>query len=131
MTGVQTCALPISLVLVLGAVSQAGLVLPYRLPLLLSAVLVLAFVAQSVKISVDTVVQREVADDFRGRVFSVYDTLFNVTYVVALVAAAFLLPSSGRSPQVLVGVAALYLTSALIYARWSRSSAETVTERLR
>ena len=56
-------------------------------------------------------------DDFRGRVFAVYDTLFNVTYVVALVAAAFLLPPSGRSPAVLVAVAAVYLATAGLY--WS------------
>ena len=54
--------------------------------------------AAGAKICVDTIVQEQVDDDFRGRVFSFYDTLFNVTFVVAAVAAAFMLPRSGR-PQ--------------------------------
>ena len=58
---------------------------------------VLGFVAQGVKICVDTTLQETVEDDFRGRVFSVYDTLFNVTFVVALLVGAFLLPPSGIS----------------------------------
>ncbi len=41
------------------------------------------------KICVDTTLQETVDDDFRGRVFSVYDTLFNVTFVVALLVGAF------------------------------------------
>ena len=62
--------------MVLGAaVPAAGVV---------AAGLVLGFVAQGVKICVDTTLQETVDDDFRGRVFSVYDTLFNVTFVVAL-----------------------------------------------
>ena len=55
--------------------------LPYRLALVLAGVFALSFVAQGVKICVDTVVQRTVDDSFRGRVFAVYDTLFNVAFV--------------------------------------------------
>ncbi len=57
----------------------------------------MGFVAQAVKICVDTTLQETVEDDFRGRVFSVYDTLFNVTFVAALVVGAFVLPPSGIS----------------------------------
>ena len=49
------------------------------------------------KICVDTTLQEWVEDDFRGRVFSVYDTLFNVTFVAALLVGAFVLPASGIS----------------------------------
>jgi hypothetical protein len=61
-----------------------------------------------------------VEDDFRGRVFSVYDTLFNVSYVVALLVGAFLLPPSGISYPLLVAVAAGYLLTAFAYARLVR-----------
>ena len=47
--------------------------------------------------------------------FSVYDTLFNVTFVVAVVAGAYLLPSSGVSYAVLAGVALTYLAAAVWY----------------
>ena len=66
------------------------------------------------KICVDTTLQETVDDDYRGRVFSVYDTLFNVTFVVALLVAAVVLPPSGVSyRRCLVAVAAGYLLAAV------------------
>jgi hypothetical protein len=70
-----------------------------------------------VKICVDTTLQERVEDDFRGRVFSVYDTLFNVTFVVALLGGAFTLPASGVSVPVLAAVGVGYLLAAAAYAR--------------
>ena len=81
----------------------------------------LRFVAQAVKICVDSTLQETVEDDFRGRVFSVYDTLFNLTFVVALVVGAFTLPESGLSWLVPVVVAGGYLLAAVTYARITRA----------
>jgi len=50
----------------------------------------------------------EVEDDTRGRVFALYDAVFNVGYVVAVAAAALLSPPDGRSPLLLVLAAACY-----------------------
>jgi hypothetical protein len=61
-----------------------------------------------------------VDDDFRGRVFSVYDTLFNVTYVVALLVGAFTLPPSGISYWALLVLGAGYVLTALAYSRITR-----------
>jgi hypothetical protein len=117
----------ITVVLVGGGAAQFGLGVPFVAPTIVAAGLVLGFVAQAVKICVDTTLQEVVDDDFRGRVFSVYDTLFNVTYVVALVIGAFVLPPSGISYPVLVAVGLGYALTALLYARLqrSRSSAKT------
>lgn len=101
-------------------VAQLGLGLPFLPPTIVLASLVLGFVAQGVKICVDTTLQEWVEDDFRGRVFSVYDTLFNVAFVVALLAGAFTLPASGHSVPVLVVVGAGYLVAAVGYARVTR-----------
>jgi hypothetical protein len=120
----------VTAMLVAGGVGQLGLGLPFVAPTIVLAGFVLGFVAQAVKICVDTTLQESVDDDFRGRVFSVYDTLFNVTFVIALLLAAFLLPPSGVSSPMLIAVGAGYLLTALLYALWSRSSADTVTERL-
>jgi len=87
---------------------------------IVAAVLTLGFVAQGIKICVDTTLQESVDDDFRGRVFSAYDTLFNVTYVVALLVGALLLPASGISWPVLIIVGAGYLLTALAFSRWAR-----------
>lgn len=101
--------------LVLGGVGQLALGLPFVPPSIVAAGFALGFVAQSVKICVDTTLQEVVDDDFRGRVFSVYDTVFNVTFVAALLLAALLLPESGVSYTVLVLVGVGYLLLAATY----------------
>jgi hypothetical protein len=111
----------ITLLLVGGGLAQLALGLPFVPPAIVLAGLVLGFVGQAVKICVDTTLQESVDDDFRGRVFSVYDTLFNVTFVVALLAAAVVLPPSGISYGMLGVVCAVYLLAAAGYARITRA----------
>ena len=110
----------ITVLLVAAGVTQFGLGLPFLPPTIVLAGLVLGFVAQAVKICVDTTLQELVEDDFRGRVFSVYDTLFNVTFVIALLVGAFVLPPSGISYALLGVVGVGYLLTALAYARITR-----------
>jgi hypothetical protein len=107
----------ITLLLAGGGLAQLALGLPFIPPTIVLAGFLLGFVAQAVKICVDTTLQESVADEFRGRVFSVYDTLFNVTFVVALVVAALVLPPSGVSYGMLLVVAVGYLLAAAGYAR--------------
>ncbi|MCT9934697.1 MFS transporter [Planotetraspora sp. A-T 1434] len=76
---------------------------------------VLGVAGQSVKICADTVVQRDVEDAYLGRVFSLYDMLFNGMTVLGAVLAAVLLPPNGRSYLALGVIAAGYLLGALIY----------------
>ena len=106
--------------LVLGGVGQLVLGGLFRPAAVVAAVLTLGFVAQGIKICVDTTLQESVDDDFRGRVFSVYDTLFNVTFVVALLVGALVLPTSGVSWPVLIVTCAGYLLTALAFSRWAR-----------
>ena len=104
--------------LLLAGVTQLGFGLPFQLPLLLAAAFVLGFVAQAVKISVDTTVQRGVEDEFRGRVFALYDTLFNITFVSAAVVTALVLPATGRSAVSVVLIAVGYALNSLWYRRF-------------
>lgn len=116
-----------AVLLAVAAVAELALGLPYRMAPLLAAALVLGFVAQAVKISVDTTVQQGIDDAFRGRVFSLYDTLFNVTFVGAAALTAALLPDDGRSIPSVVLIALGYLGAGLWYLRWSgRVTAVTV-----
>lgn len=110
----------IALLLVGAGLSQFGLALPFRAPAIVLAALALGFVAQAVKICVDTTLQERVEDDYRGRVFSVYDTLFNASFVAALLVGAVVLPASGRSYALLAGVGAGYVLAAAGYARITR-----------
>lgn len=65
--------------------------------------------AQAIKINVDTFVQAHVDDDVKGRVFIIYDMVFNVALVLAAVIAALVLPADGRSVPILVAISGCYL----------------------
>ena len=91
-----------------------GLLLTER-ALLVSAFF-LGVASQGIKICVDTLVQAGVDDAFRGRVFALYDVVFNVTFVAAAAVAALVLPDSGRSPATMVTIALGYLLTAAVYA---------------
>jgi hypothetical protein len=99
---------------------QLGLVLTYRLPVYLLAALLLGFCAQGLKISVDTIVQYEVADEFRGRIFALYDMLFNVALVSAAVLTALVLPADGYAPVSVVLIGLAYLATSATYTRLTR-----------
>ncbi|WP_216409149.1 MFS transporter [Arcanobacterium phocae] len=71
---------------------------------------------QGIKIAVDTIVQRDTADAYRGRAFSIYDMLFNMAFVAAGIIAAFILPDMGWSAAVCVGCALTYGVFGFIYA---------------
>ena len=106
------------------AASQIGFGFAFAMAPLLAGAAVLGFATQSTKICVDTIVQEEIADEFRGRVFSVYDTLFNLTFVFAAVVAAFVLPTNGKSYPVLFGIGGCYALIALWLHTTGRTSAE-------
>ncbi len=89
----------------------------YTEPALLAAALVLGLSAQGVKICVDTIVQTTVEDAYRGRVFSLYDVLFNVVFVAAAAVGVLIVPTSGKSYVALGLIAAGYALTALAYAR--------------
>ncbi|MER6101325.1 MFS transporter [Streptomyces sp. NPDC001832] len=80
----------------------------------------LGLFTQGAKIATDTVVQSSVDDGFRGRIFSLYDVLFNVAFVGAAAVSALLLPPDGQSFAVVIGVAVLYAVIAVLLFRWSR-----------
>ncbi|MER8232196.1 MFS transporter [Streptomyces sp. NPDC101490] len=80
----------------------------------LIAAFVLGLITQGGKIATDTVVQTSVDDAYRGRVFSLYDVLFNVAFVSAAGVAALMLPPDGRSALLIVLVAVIYAAIALV-----------------
>ncbi|MFD9600098.1 MFS transporter [Streptomyces sp. NPDC059970] len=88
---------------------------------ILVAAFILGLITQGSKIATDTVVQTSVDDAFRGRVFSLYDVLFNVAFVGAAAASALMLPPDGQSFVVVIGVAVLYAVIAVLLFRWSRT----------
>lgn len=111
------------IVMTLAAACAAELAfgLSYTKGALLLAAVVLGVAAQGSKICVDTIVQEAMEDNYRGRVFSLYDTLFNVTLVLSAALAAVVVPPSGVSQPLIVGIAATYALGALGYGLAQRS----------
>lgn len=98
------------------AIALPVLALPYLPPLLVVATFVLNLASQGTKIVVDTNVQLRCDENFRGRVFSVNDTVFNISWIIGLFAAALVLPDNGRSTPTIIGVSIGYLLIAAWYA---------------
>lgn len=110
-----------------GVVGQAVLlVAPSRAAVLVS-IAVLGLSTQGTKIAADTIVQADTADAFRGRAFALYDVLFNGSFAVGAVVAAFVLPDPGYSRPVIVALSAGYLVLAAAYGRLSSRWPHTVT----
>ncbi|MFD2689078.1 MFS transporter [Streptomyces phyllanthi] len=102
------------------AVLEFALGLPFTEVPMLTAAFVLGLVTQGAKIATDTIVQSAVDDGFRGRIFSVYDVLFNVAFVGAAGVAALMLPPDGRSVPLVITIAVIYAAIATAMARFER-----------
>ncbi|MFI6033972.1 MFS transporter [Streptomyces sp. NPDC051315] len=100
------------------AVLEPALGLPFATAPMLVATFVLGLITQGAKIATDTIVQSSVDDGFRGRIFSVYDVLFNVAFVGAAAVAALMLPPDGRSVVLVVTVAVIYGAVAVAMTRF-------------
>lgn len=105
----------ITVCLLMASATQALLAVTVARPAVLAGSLVLGLAAQGAKIAVDTIVQRDTADEFRGRAFALYDVLYNAAFVGAAALAAVALPDTGWSPAVFALLAAAYLATALVY----------------
>ncbi len=114
----------ITVVLVFGGVVEVVLGLPFASPLFIVAGALLGFSAQASKICVDTIVQEQTDDAYRGRAFSLYDLLFNVAFVAAAAIAALILPDDGRSAAVVIIAGVGYALAGLGYYRAARRHPE-------
>jgi MFS family permease len=70
---------------------------------------------QSVAICAVTILQEEVEDAYRGRVFAFYDMMFNAAYVAGAALSAIIMPATGHSPLLVVLVAAGFAVVAAAY----------------
>ena len=112
--------------LMLAAASQLLLTATIARWAVLAGAAALALAAQGTKIAVDTIVQRDTFDAFRGRAFALYDVLYNAAFVGAAALAALVLPDSGYSQGVFAALALAYLATAAIYGARSRRGTLTV-----
>ena len=83
-----------------------------------------ALVGQGVKVTNDALVQSKIPDEYRGRVFAVYDVMVNAGIVGGAIIASFILPESGKSSSVPITVATTYLVIGAILLRRSNFNSD-------
>ena len=108
---VQWSVLALVSCVLLGAV---GVVMPTLTGLVVRG-LFLGFAGQTIKVCSDTIVQEDVDDDHRGRVFSWYDVLVNVGIVVGVVVATVALSTEFGS----VAIAVTMVVAAVAAGAWA------------
>jgi hypothetical protein len=79
---------------------------------------------QGVKVTNDALVQSKIDDNYRGRVFAVYDVIVNGGIVSGAIIAALLLPPSGESSVLPLVIAITYFLFALLLLRKSRFNSD-------
>ncbi len=83
----------------------------------------LGLAGQGIAISATTILQEQLPDNYRGRAFSYYDMMFNITFAVGALISVPLMPLSGHSPVLIGVIAAGYAVVAVAYWLTSRHSA--------
>ncbi len=105
------------------AIGSAGVLLaaasPTRGPMTVAALIVGVSYAFA-KIPVDTIVQEEMPDDYRGRAFAAYDLLFNVARVAGTGAAAVAIEAGAPVDGILSASALGYLATSAGLSAWAR-----------
>ena len=94
--------------------------LPYLPVLTVAAAFVVSLGSQATKIVTDTSLQLEIEDDYRGRVFSINDTGFNLMFVFGLLIGSWVLPMTGVSPATMIGIGVGYASIAIRFGLINR-----------
>lgn len=105
--------------LLLAAIIQLGAV-GLQMQILLLCGFLLGLVGQVVKLCADSAMQIDVDDALRGHMFAVQDALFWMTFIVALTAAAAVIPADGYAPGLVVAGSVLYVIGLGLHASVAR-----------
>ena len=110
----------IRLSMVIAAIGTSILLIDRTQLLLCLAAFTTGLFGQSVKVTNDALVQSKISDEYRGRVFAVYDVVVNSSIVGFALISAFLLPQSGDSWLVPGLVSLTYIAIAVVTLRPSK-----------
>ena len=105
----------ITLLLAASAVVTLALGETFSQPAYLAIGFCLYLTRQSVAICAVTILQEEVDDAYRGRVFAFYDMMFNAAYVAGAALSVVLMPANGYAPGLIAVVAAGFVVVAAGY----------------
>ena len=79
------------------------------------------------KISLDTMVQEALGDDFRGRAFSLYDIAYNLAWVIAAIAMNIFWTGSAQG-VLLAGMGVVFLVGLAAIAMWFKRAGLLATQ---
>jgi MFS family permease len=105
----------ITLLLAASAVVTLALGETFSQPAYLAIGFCLYLTRQSVAICAVTILQEEVDDAYRGRIFAFYDMMFNAAYVAGAALSVVMMPANGYSPGLIAVVAAGFAVVAACY----------------
>ena len=105
----------ITLMLAASAVVTLALGETFSQPAYLAIGFCLYLTRQGVAICAVTILQEEVDDAYRGRVFAFYDMMFNAAYVAGAALSVVIMPPNGHSPGLIALVGAGYAVVAAAY----------------
>lgn len=108
--------------------AQAGVAIWLTLPAVLVGAFALGVFGQVVKLCTDAGVQAGAGDAVRGRVFALFDAVFNVCYVAAVTLAAVTGPTDGRSPALLGVAAGIYAAGLVAHVLYLRGRSVRTSE---
>ncbi len=80
----------------------------------------LGLAGQVVKLCADSAMQIDVDDALRGHVFTVQDSLFWMSFIVAITLAASVIPADGHQPALALAGVGVYLLGLAAHAAIGR-----------
>lgn len=95
-------------------VQLAGATLDLRV--MVSCGFLLGLAGQMVKLCADSAMQIDVDDALRGHTFAVQDALFWMSFIIAISAAAAVIPADGRSAALALSGSVIYLVGLAVHA---------------
>ena len=103
--------------LIAGAIPMFALATRQINLILLTTGFFAALAGQGVKVTNDALVQSKISDEYRGRVFAVYDVMVNGGIVCGAILASLILPKSGESHMVPLLVGTIYIAIGTVILR--------------
>ena len=111
--------------LVFAALVQLGAATLY-LPMMIACGFLLGAAGQVVKLCADSAMQMDVADAMRGHAFTVQDSVFWVSFIAAIAAAAAVIPADGHAPALVIAGSVVYLAGLAAHAAIGRRTTPAV-----
>ena len=94
-----------------------------QLPVMMVCGFLLGAAGQVVKLCADTAMQIDVDDALRGHVFTVQDSLFWMSFIIAITLAATVIPPDGYQPGLVLAGVGVYLAGLAAHASVGRRAA--------